>query len=85
MKKNRKFNEVGLEINSEETKYILLFRHQKVEQNNGIKIANEYFENVAQFKYLWHDSKKSKCDSGGNLLATSKYRTFCLHVYCLEN
>jgi hypothetical protein len=41
--------EVGLEINEEKIKYMLLSRHQK---NRNIKIANRSFENVSQFKYL---------------------------------
>jgi hypothetical protein len=44
--------EVGLEINVDKTKYMLLSRHQKVGQNRDIKIANMSFENVSQFKYL---------------------------------
>jgi hypothetical protein len=44
--------EVGLEINVDKTKYMLLSRHQNVGQNRDIKIANRSFENVSQFKYL---------------------------------
>jgi hypothetical protein len=44
--------EVGLEINVEKTKYMLLYRHQNAGQNRDIKIANRSFENVSQFKYL---------------------------------
>jgi hypothetical protein len=44
--------EVGLEVNAEKTKYMLLTRHQNAEQNHDMKIANRSFENVAQFKYL---------------------------------
>jgi hypothetical protein len=44
--------EVGLEINIEKTKYMLLSHHQNVGQNQDIKIANRLFENVSQFKYL---------------------------------
>jgi hypothetical protein len=44
--------EVGLEINVDKTKYMLLSRHQNVGQNQDIKIANRSFENVSQFKYL---------------------------------
>jgi hypothetical protein len=44
--------EVGLEINIEETKYMLLSRHQNAGQNRDIEIANRSFENVSQFKYL---------------------------------
>jgi hypothetical protein len=35
--------EVGLEINVEKTKYMLLSRHQNVGQNRAIKIANRWF------------------------------------------
>jgi hypothetical protein len=44
--------EVGLEANTEKTKYMLLSRHQTAGQNHDIKIANRCFENVAKFKYL---------------------------------
>jgi hypothetical protein len=44
--------EVGLEINIEKTKYMLLSRDQNVGQIRDIKIANRSFENVSQFKYL---------------------------------
>jgi hypothetical protein len=44
--------EVGLEVNAEKTKYMLLSRHQDEKRNRDIKIANRYFENVAQLRYL---------------------------------
>jgi hypothetical protein len=44
--------EVGLEINIEKTKYMLLSRRRNVGQNRDIKIANRSFENMSQFKYL---------------------------------
>jgi hypothetical protein len=44
--------EVGLEINVEKTKYMLLSHHQNVDQNQDIKIANRSFGNVSQFTYL---------------------------------
>jgi hypothetical protein len=44
--------EVGLEVNTEKTKYMLPSRHQDAGQNHDIKIANRCFENVAQFRYL---------------------------------
>jgi hypothetical protein len=44
--------EIGLEINVDKTKYMLLSRHQNVGQNWDIKIANRSFENVSQIKYL---------------------------------
>jgi hypothetical protein len=44
--------EVGLEINVEKTKNMLLSRHQNVGTNRDMKIAKRSFENVSQFKYL---------------------------------
>jgi hypothetical protein len=44
--------EVGLEINVEKSKYMLLSCHQNVRQNRDIKIANRSFENMSQSKYL---------------------------------
>jgi hypothetical protein len=45
-------NEVGLEVNAEKTKYMLLSRHQTAGQNHNIQIGDRSFENVAQFRYL---------------------------------
>jgi hypothetical protein len=42
---------VGLEINVNKTKYMLLSLHQNVDKNREIKITNRSFENVSQFKY----------------------------------
>jgi hypothetical protein len=44
--------EVGLEVNTEKTKCMLLSRDQNAGQNHDIKIGNRCFENVAQFTYL---------------------------------
>jgi hypothetical protein len=44
--------EVGLGVNTEKTKHMLLSHYQKAEQNHDIKMANGCFENVAQFKCL---------------------------------
>jgi hypothetical protein len=43
---------VGVEINVEDTKYVLLSRYQIADQNLDIKIGNRSFENVSHFKYL---------------------------------
>jgi hypothetical protein len=44
--------EVGLEINVEKTKCMLVSHDQNAGQNRDIKIGNRSFENVSQFKYL---------------------------------
>jgi hypothetical protein len=46
--------EVGLEVKTEITKYMLRSRHQNTcrRQNHDMYIANRCSENVAQFRYL---------------------------------
>jgi hypothetical protein len=44
--------EIGLEVNVEKTKYMLVYRDQKAGQIRDIKTGNRLFENVSQFKYL---------------------------------
>jgi hypothetical protein len=65
--------DVGLEINAEKTKYMIMSRHPNSGQNQNIRIVNESFENVVEFKYLGttltnqndiHDEIKSKLNSG---------------------
>jgi hypothetical protein len=41
---------VGLEINAEKTKYMIMSRYPNSEQNQNIRIANESFESVSEFK-----------------------------------
>jgi hypothetical protein len=44
--------EIGLEVNAEKTKYMVMSRNQNAEQNHNIKVDNKSFERVEQFKYL---------------------------------
>jgi hypothetical protein len=44
--------DIGLEINAEKTKYIIMSHHLYSGQNQNIRTANELFEKVAKFKYL---------------------------------
>jgi hypothetical protein len=79
--------DIGLEINAEKSKYMIMSRHPNSGQNQNIRIANESFENVAKFNYLGmtltnqndiHDEIKSRLNSGNacyysvqNLLSSS--------------
>jgi hypothetical protein len=65
--------DIGLEINAEVTKYMIMSRYPNSGQNQNIRIANESFENVVTFKYLGttltnqndiHDEIKSRLNSG---------------------
>jgi hypothetical protein len=44
--------EVGLEVNVEETKYMLVSRDQNAGQNRDIHISRRSLENGSQFKYF---------------------------------
>jgi hypothetical protein len=57
--------EVGLEVNAETYKYMLLSRHQNVGKNNKINLGNRSFENEA-VQIFGNDSNKLKFNSGGN-------------------
>jgi hypothetical protein len=81
--------EVGLEVNSEKTKYMLLSRHQNAGQNHDIRIANRCFESVAQFKYLGTTVRnqnffRRKFDRIRVMLATIQSRIFCLLMCCIK-
>jgi hypothetical protein len=54
--------EVGLEVNTEKTKYMLLSRHQYAGQNHDIKLGNR----CSKVQIFGNDHNKSKPDSGGN-------------------
>jgi hypothetical protein len=44
--------EIGLEVNAEKTKYMVMSRDQNAGRNGNIQIGNKLFETVEQFKYL---------------------------------
>jgi hypothetical protein len=65
--------DIGLEINVEKTKYMIMSRYPNSGQDQNIRIANESFGNVAKFRYLGttltnqndiHDGIKSTLNSG---------------------
>jgi hypothetical protein len=65
--------DIGLEINVEKTKYMIMSRYPISGQKQNIRTANKSFEKVAKFKYLGttltnqndtHDEIKSRLNSG---------------------
>jgi hypothetical protein len=46
-----KIREVGLEVNTEKTKNMVVSHHQVAGQNHNLLIVHKYFENMTEFKY----------------------------------
>jgi hypothetical protein len=44
--------EVGLDVNTKKTKYMMTYRHQNAGRNRDMRIVNRSFENLAKFKDL---------------------------------
>jgi hypothetical protein len=58
--------EIGLEINVEKIKYMLLSRHQNVGQKSGHKNCKQIVWKYVTVQIFGDDSNKSKFDSIGN-------------------
>jgi len=43
---------IGLEVNADKSKYIVMSRDQNAGQHHNIKIENKFFEWVGHFRYL---------------------------------
>jgi sorting nexin-29 len=65
--------EIGLEVNAEKTKYMVMSQNQNAGRNHNIKVNNKSFERVEEFKYLGtiltnrnaiHEEIKSRLKSG---------------------
>jgi hypothetical protein len=56
---------VGLEVNTEKTKYMLLSRHQNAGQNDDMKIVTDVLK-VWHSSDIWEWLLQIKTDSGGN-------------------
>jgi hypothetical protein len=53
--------EIGLEINADKTKYIVIYREQNAPQIYDIKVDNSLFERVEQFKCLGTTLTNQNC------------------------
>jgi hypothetical protein len=65
--------EIGLDVNAEKTKYMVMSQNQNAGQNYNIKLNSKSFESVEEFKYLGttvtnrnsiHEEIKSRLKSG---------------------
>jgi hypothetical protein len=83
--------DIGLEINAEKTKYMIM-SHPNSGQNQNIRIVNESFENVEKFKYLGttltnqndiRDEINSRLNYG--VLAIIQSKIFCLPLSYKRN
>jgi len=79
--------EIGLEVNADKTKYMVMSRDQNAGQSHNIKIDNRSFARVEELRYLGttltnqnsvQEEVKSRCKSGNvpchsvqNLLSSS--------------
>jgi len=44
--------QIGLEVNADKTKYMVMSRDQNAERSHSMKTDNSSFERVEEFKYL---------------------------------
>jgi hypothetical protein len=54
-------SKVGLEVNQEKTKYMLMSHSQKIGQQHSMEVVNRSFEDMAKFRYLGTTLTNRKC------------------------
>jgi len=72
--------EIGLDVNVDKTKYMVMSRDQNAGRSHDIKIGNSSFERVGQFKILFR--KKLGADRSQEMLAIIRCRVFCRPICC---
>jgi len=55
--------EAGLGVNTDNTKYVVVYCHQNIEQNHNLLIPNNAFENSGKVQGFGNNSSKSKLHS----------------------
>ena len=58
--------EIGLEVNADNTKYLVMSRDCNAGRSHNIKIDNSSFERVEEFRCFCNNLNKSKFFSGRN-------------------
>ena len=58
--------EIGLEVNSDKSKYMVVSRYQNAGRSQNIKADNSSFERVKELKYLGTNLNDSQLYSGRN-------------------
>jgi hypothetical protein len=83
--------EIGQEVKTEKTKYMLLSRHQNAGQNHDVKIVNRCVGNVAEVRYfetavrdknLIQEEIKRRLNSCNGCYTS--IQKFCHRICCLE-
>ena len=66
--------QIGLEVNADKTKYMVMFRDWKAGQGQSVKIDNSSIERVEEFKYLGTTLTDQ-------ILFRKKLRAYCLLLF----
>jgi hypothetical protein len=53
--------EIGLEVNADKTKYVVMFRDENAGRSHSMKIDNSSFERAEEFKYLGTTLTNKNC------------------------
>jgi hypothetical protein len=86
--------DIGLEVNADKSKYLVVSRDQNAGRNHSIKLDNSSFEMVEQFKYMEttltqqnyiQEEIKSRLKSVQNLLSSSLLSKQKFKDYDIQN
>jgi hypothetical protein len=58
--------EIGLEVNADKTKYMIISRDHNMGRSHNTKIHKSSFERVEDLRYFWNNLNKSKFFPGRN-------------------
>ena len=83
--------ENGLEVNADETKYVVMFGDQNAGRSHNISIDYSFFEKAEEFRYLGTTLTNQNCiqeetdvDRSQGIFAIIRCRIFCFPGCCLK-